>query len=70
MKNGQICVWAPSKIVLDAVEGPAVGTEGAVALAAWFAREMEARRMIGIGETLPENGPVPVRSIALDDDVI
>ena len=25
MKNGQICVWAPSKIVLDAVDGPSAG---------------------------------------------
>lgn len=24
MKNGQICVWAPSKIVLDAVDGPSL----------------------------------------------
>ncbi|MEQ9695720.1 dihydroneopterin aldolase [Shimia sp. SDUM112013] len=70
MKNGQICVWAPSKIVLDAVDGPDVNARDAVALASWFAREMEARRMIGIGESLPENGPVPVRSVSLLDDVI
>ena len=38
MKNGQICVWAPSKIVLDAVDGPAVGPADAVGLAALVCR--------------------------------
>ena len=36
MKNGQISVWAPSKIVLDAVDGPSVGPQDPVALAAWL----------------------------------
>ena len=27
MKNGQISVWAPSKIVLDAVDGPTTGPD-------------------------------------------
>jgi len=38
MKHGQICVWAPSKIVLDAVDGPASCVVDAHALAVWFAR--------------------------------
>ena len=45
MKNGQICVWAPSKIVLDAVEGPSEPPSNAVALAAWFASTFEAEEM-------------------------
>lgn len=49
MKNGQICVWAPSKIVLDAVEGPATQPRDAEALNAWFASEMHARAFWTIG---------------------
>ena len=44
MKNGQICVWAPSKIVLDATQGP---RQRATARAGgWFAGEMEACELL------------------------
>lgn len=66
MKNGQICVWAPSKIVLDAVDGPAAGPRDAVALAAWFAGQMQAAELLVVGATAPE-APMPVRSIAVGD---
>ena len=64
MKNGQICVWAPSKIVLDAVEGPSEPPSNAVALAAWFASTFEAEEMIVIGAELPDNPGVPLRAHA------
>ncbi len=64
MKNGQICVWAPSKIVLDAVEGPSEPPSNAVALAAWFASTFEAEEMIVIGAELPDNPGVPLRALA------
>lgn len=60
MKNGQISVWAPSKIVLDAVDGPVVGPNDSVALAAWFAGHIEASDLLLIDETPPKNPPVPV----------
>ena len=60
MKNGQISVWAPSKIVLDAVDGPSVGPNDPVALAAWFAGHIEASDLLLIGETPPKASPVPV----------
>lgn len=66
MKNGQISVWAPSKIVLDAVDGPAVGRGDAVALAAWFAAGFEASEMIVIGAGLPENADIAMRAVPLD----
>ncbi|WP_333682668.1 dihydroneopterin aldolase [Pontibaca methylaminivorans] len=66
MKNGQISVWAPSKIVLDAVDGPAVGRGDAVALAAWFAASFEASEMIVIGAGLPETADVAMRAVPLD----
>jgi len=42
MRNDQIMVWAPSKMVLDAVEGPSAGVTDAKALVTWFATEIEA----------------------------
>ena len=60
MKNGQISVWAPSKIVLDAVDGPTNGPDDPVALAAWFAGHMEASDLLLIGEAPPKASPVPV----------
>jgi dihydroneopterin aldolase len=66
MKNGQTCVWAPSKIVLDAVEGPSAQPRDAVALAAWFAATFDAGEMVVIGAALPETASVPLRAIPLD----
>jgi dihydroneopterin aldolase len=54
MKNGQLCVWAPSKIVLDAVDGPPDSDGEALALAIWFARHMGAVDITSIGAELPE----------------
>ena len=62
MKNGQICIWAPSKIVLDAVDGPSAGAHDAVALAAWFAAEIQAKELLVIGEDAPDSH-VPTRSL-------
>ncbi len=61
MKNGQISVWAPSKIVLDAVDGPTVGPDDPVALAAWFAGHMDGSDLLLIGEAPPDTSPVPVQ---------
>ncbi|MGZ2257024.1 dihydroneopterin aldolase [Roseobacter sp. A03A-229] len=66
MKNGQTCVWAPSKIVLDAVDGPSAQPRDAVALAAWFAATFEAEEMIVIGADLPQEASTPLRSIPSD----
>ncbi|MEO1640180.1 MAG: dihydroneopterin aldolase [Pseudomonadota bacterium] len=65
MKNGQICVWAPSKIVLDAVDGPSAGPRDAAALAAWFAAEMQAVEIVLIGADAVA-GDVPGRVLAVD----
>lgn len=54
MKHDQISVWAPSKMVLDAVDGPSVKGRDAVALALWFARAMAAERFVSVGAALPE----------------
>ncbi len=69
MKNGQICVWAPSKIVLDATQGPKGQMRDSVALAAWFAGEMEACELVVIGETLPELSNIPQRAVKPGDAI-
>ena len=66
MKNGQSCVWAPSKIVLDAVDGPSAQPRDAVALAAWFAAAFGAGEMMVIGADLPEGASVPLRAVSAD----
>jgi len=67
MKNGQISVWAPSKIVLDAVDGPLdtfiAHPRDAVALAAWFAATIEAGEMMVIGADLPEDTSMTLRAV-------
>jgi len=42
MRHGQISVWAPSKIVLDAVDGPGAGAGDALGLVSWFAGQIAA----------------------------
>lgn len=74
MKNGRISVWAPSKIVLDAVDGPLgelMAYPGdAVALAAWFAATFEAGEMLVIGADLPEGTDVPLRAVRVTQAVL
>jgi 7,8-dihydroneopterin aldolase/epimerase/oxygenase len=66
MKNGQICVWAPSKIVLDAVDDPPDHPFDTVALAAWFATTIEAQEMLVFGADVPAAGDLPMRAISLE----
>jgi len=49
MKQGNLSVWAPSRIVLDAVDGPPSGSDG-LALARWLAEQMDATRLVVIGQ--------------------
>lgn len=70
MRNGQICVWAPSKIVLDAVDGPSAGPKDAVALAAWFAQTCDAQELLVIGADAPDGSAVTVRTMSADSDRI
>ncbi len=70
MKNGQICVWAPSKIVLDAVDGPSAAPSDAVALAAWFAATFAADEMLVIGSDLPRDPGVPLRAVSVEQQIL
>ena len=60
MKNGQISLWAPSRMVMDAVPPPA---GDALALAAWLAGQLQAVELLVVGAAAPK-ASVPVRRIA------
>ncbi len=66
MKHGTISVWAPSKIVLDAVDGPSAAPRDAGALTAWFAQLMQATELVMAGADLPQTA-LPVRSLAVGE---
>lgn len=51
MKHGQISVWAPSKMVLDAVNGPKIFATP-IELAAWLAGTVHAVELV-----VPQEGP-------------
>ncbi len=46
MKHGRMVVWAPSKIVLDSVDGPKGAVGAGVTLALWLAETLAADRLI------------------------
>ncbi|MGY9050009.1 MAG: dihydroneopterin aldolase, partial [Rhodobacterales bacterium] len=70
MKNGQICVWAPSKMVLDAAHGASLPRGDATALAAWFGEQLTARELLIIGGEPPERATIPVRVTEVQDSAI
>lgn len=61
MKQGQISVWAPSKIVLDATDQPDFDERDAAELTRWFAASFEAKARLSIGDV--EDGPGQVLSL-------
>lgn len=64
IKNGQICVWAPTKIVLDSTDAQATPPADPVALAAWFADWLGAEQLTVIGADLPEAPGLTLRAIS------
>lgn len=62
IKRGQSVVWAPSKMVLDAVDGPK--TAEPVALALWLAEIMAASALVVHGTVaVPAGSRVPIRRV-------
>lgn len=65
MKNGQMVVWAPSKIVLDTPDAPRGAAGDGAALALWLAEQLAADRLEVIGTdhaavSTPAGSRVPV----------
>ncbi|MDA0720992.1 MAG: dihydroneopterin aldolase [Proteobacteria bacterium] len=69
MKNGQVSVWAPSKIVLDAVDGPSASPADAAALIAWFAGQMQAAELVFVGHAAPVTD-IALRVLPVDQAVL
>ena len=70
MKNGQACVWAPSKVVLDAVDGPTAPPSEALDLTKWFAEEMQAEELLVIGASADEPSNVSIRNVGIGETVL
>ncbi|MBD3804449.1 MAG: dihydroneopterin aldolase [Thioclava sp.] len=63
MRHGEMVVWAPSKIVLDATDGPKSPARNAVALALWLAEQMAATRLELHGDvSAPAGSRVPIET--------
>jgi 7,8-dihydroneopterin aldolase/epimerase/oxygenase len=59
VRRGQTVVWAPSKLVLDAVDGPQ--SRNPVALALWLAETVAARGLVVHGDVaVPAGSRVPL----------
>jgi len=54
MKQGQMIVWAPSKLILDSTDSPNCSPRDGAALALWLAEHMAASRFLA-----PEGIRVP-----------
>ncbi len=67
MKNGQISVWAPSKIVLDAVDGPSAEPGETLSLILWFAEHMNARKLVVFGEDMPSSETIAVERQSVEN---
>ncbi len=65
LKNGQLSVWAPSKMVLDAVDAPVAITLPDLAL--WFAEQVQACQILWIGCDAPDTSGIDSHSVMLED---
>lgn len=68
-KNGQISVWAPTKIILDTPEGSVVSGDDGVELAQWFAAFIGAKEVLIFDEPQEQDGwptTMPLRIINLE----
>lgn len=61
MRHGQTSVWAPSKLVLDAVDGPKAPARNTLALVLWLAEHLAAARLVVFAQgDIPPGSRVPV----------
>ncbi len=69
INNGQLSVWAPSKIVLDAVNKPVAGPNAPLALAQWFAEEFSNASISVLSHYEVEDTMLNVRVIKTVTDI-
>jgi dihydroneopterin aldolase len=73
MRHDGISVWAPSKLVLDAVHGPEGHVTVPLALAYWLADAFEARAVLEIGvprEDVSDGVQIPANRLRIDVGVM
>ncbi len=69
LKNRQISIWAPAKIVLDAPGGSDVDAEDGWALAKWFAETFAACEVVVFAEQVDDadwSSAIPLRSVTVE----
>ena len=65
LKNEQLSVWAPSKMVLDAVDAPI--SINLVDLTLWFAQQVQACQILWVGCDAPDTPGISSHSVMLED---
>ncbi|MCK0169536.1 dihydroneopterin aldolase [Aliiroseovarius sp. S1123] len=65
LKNGQLSVWAPSKMVLDAVDAPVAISLPDLTL--WFAEQVQACQILWVGCEAPDTAGIASHSVMLED---
>ncbi len=51
LKNGQISLWAPAKVVVDSIDPSITGVSNALVLSKWLAQELGAQRHVVLDAT-------------------
>ncbi|MEM7295035.1 MAG: dihydroneopterin aldolase [Pseudomonadota bacterium] len=67
LRHGQLSVWAPSKMVLDALESPTKAHQDGAVLAIWLAEQMDATEIVSLGVPLQDHSAVPARALTTTD---
>ncbi len=65
IKQGQLCVWAPSRLVLSQVD-LASATIDPLSISVWFAKEMQASELVIVDANAPQTD-IPVRCISVGE---
>lgn len=68
--NAKISVWAPSKMVLDALDGPPGLHADPLALVTWFTTRINATALITVGARAPGGLDIPVTQISPDQPTL
>lgn len=67
LRNQQIVLWAPAKLVLDATENL---PESPVDLAQWVGKQFDGKRLICFGNSLPKANTMPLQTVTLDQTTL
>ena len=65
IKNGQISVWAPAKMLLDAKNLPNFDLQSPLSLSEWLANEFGAQHLTWIGDITNTNCSIKIETVPL-----